>query len=78
MSTPKRPVLLPTAPLHRVVKVKRAHPADGLPTLAEARRRLAAWQAKLSPYPTPEALDAARDLPELIGPAIYCKPRRIS
>ena len=55
---------------------KRARTGDGLPTLAEARRRLVAWKTKPSPFLTPEALDRGRDLPELMGPSTYRKPRR--
>lgn len=77
MSTPKQPPVGRSAsPLRTAEKVKRARPADGLPTLAEARRRLAAWQSKPPPYLAPEVLDAAPDVPELVGPATYRKPRR--
>jgi hypothetical protein len=57
-------------------KAKRGRAVEDLPTLAEARRRLAAWKTKPSALLTPEALDVARDLPELLGPPVYRKPRR--
>lgn len=76
MSDPERlDARLAPAP-SRAEKPKRLRTADGLPTMAEARRRLAAWQSTPSPYLAPEVLEAARDLPEVIGPANYRKPHR--
>jgi len=57
-------------------KAKCGRAMEGLPMLAEARRRLAAWKTKPSALLTLKALDVARDLPELLGPPVYRKPRR--
>ena len=76
MSDPKRLDARPTSAPPRAEKPKRSRTADGLPTIAEARRRLAAWQNTPSPYLAPEVLEVARELPEVIGPANYRKPRR--
>ena len=76
MSDPKRLDARPVSAPPRAEKPRRARMADGLPTMAEARRRLTAWQSKPSPCLAPEVPEAVRDLPELIGSPSYRKPRR--
>ncbi len=44
------------------------------PTLAQARRRLAAFRAKDKPWLHPSVLESPEGLPELLGPEIYRKP----
>ncbi len=48
--------------------------ADKPPTLAEARKRLASRKGRKQPWLAPEALEAARDLPEVSGPEHYVPP----
>ncbi len=66
------PIPAGVAAAHRVPAT-----ADGMPTLAEARHRLAQWKAKPSCLLMPEALNAGWDLPEMLGSVTYhAAPRR--
>ncbi len=47
---------------------------DPIPTLAEARRRLAAAKNGPQPWLTPAGRAALRDAPEILGPKTFRKP----
>ncbi len=53
---------------------RRARVVAEPPTLEEADRRLAAARGRPQPWLTPEALEAARGLPVVVGPKVYRKP----
>jgi hypothetical protein len=61
-----RPASVPASVSSR----KRANAAEAIPTLAEARKRLAAHRGRVNPWLTPEALAAAEAYPEQIGPMV--------
>ena len=47
---------------------------DTPPTLGEANKRLAATRGQLLPWLSPDGLEAAQGLPEVLGPETYRKP----
>jgi len=69
-----RPAAAPASAGNR----KRANEAEAIPTLAEARKRLAARRGRVNPWLTAEALAAAEAYPDqvgpMVGPEIYRKP----
>lgn len=53
---------------------KHANAAEAIPTLAETRKRLAAYRGRVNPWLTPVVIESPEGLPELLGPEIYPKP----
>jgi hypothetical protein len=50
---------------------KRANAAETIPTLEEARMRLAVSRGHAKPWLTPVVIESPEDVPELLGPEIY-------
>jgi len=64
-----RPASAPTAVNCR----KRSDAAEAIPTLDEARKRLAASRGRAKPWLSPVVTESPEDMPELLGPEVYRK-----
>jgi hypothetical protein len=53
---------------------KRADAAEAIPTLDEARKRLAASRGRAKPWLSPVVIESPEDTAELLGPEVYRKP----
>jgi len=67
-----RPTSAPAAVNRR--KRSDAAAADAIPTLDEARKRLAASRGRAKPWLSPVVIESPEDMPELLGPEVYRKP----